>query len=113
MMWPGSSPSAVVNGAAGMIIAAVLIAGLYVGQEILIPLALAGLLGFVLAPLVRRLEILGLPNGLAVPAVIVVLLAVLFGGATIAGREVAQLLEDIPKHETNLREKARFLHFEL
>jgi predicted PurR-regulated permease PerM len=55
-MWPGSSPSAVVNGAAGMIIAALLVAGLYAGQEILIPLALAGLLGFVLAPLVRRLE---------------------------------------------------------
>jgi predicted PurR-regulated permease PerM len=112
-MWPGSSPSAVVNGAAGLIIAALLIAGLYAGQEILIPLALAGLLGFVLAPLVRRLESWGLPNGLAVPAVIVVLLAVLFGGATIAGREVAQLLEEVPKHETNLREKARFLHFQL
>jgi hypothetical protein len=39
-MWPGSSPSAVVNGAAGMIIAALLVAGLYAGQEILIPLAL-------------------------------------------------------------------------
>jgi predicted PurR-regulated permease PerM len=112
-MWPGSSPSAVVNGAAGMIIAALLVAGLYAGQEILIPLALAGLLGFVLAPLVRRLESWRLPNGLAVPAVIVVLLAVLFGGATIAGREVAQLLEEVPKHETNLREKARFLHFQL
>jgi predicted PurR-regulated permease PerM len=53
-MWPGSSPSAVVNGAAGMSIAALLIAGLYAGQDLLIPLALAGLLGFVLAPLVRR-----------------------------------------------------------
>src|ERR1700722_16764314 len=112
-MWPGSSPSAVVNGAAGLIIAALLVAGLNAGQEILIPLALAGLLGFVLAPLVRRLESWGLPNGLAVPAVIVVLLAALFGGATITGRELAQLLEEVPKHETNLREKARFLHFQL
>jgi predicted PurR-regulated permease PerM len=85
-MWPGSSPSAVVNGAAGMIIAALLVAGLYAGQDILIPLALAGLLGFVLAPLVRRLEGWGLPNAFAVPAVIVVLLAALFGGATVAGR---------------------------
>jgi predicted PurR-regulated permease PerM len=112
-MWPGSSPSAVVNGAAGMIIAALLIAGLYAGQDLLIPLALAGLLGFVLAPLVRRLESFGLPNGLAVAIVIAALLAALFGGATIAGREVAQLLEELPKHEANLREKARFLHFEV
>ncbi len=112
-MWPGSSPSAVVNGAAGMIIAALLIAALYAGQDLLIPLALAGLLGFVLAPLVRRLESLGFPNGLAVAVVIVTLLAALFGGGTIAGREVAQLLEELPKHEANLRDKARFLHFEL
>jgi predicted PurR-regulated permease PerM len=112
-MWPGSSPSAVVNGAAGMIIAALLIVGLYAGQELLIPLALAGLLGFVLAPLVRRLESWGSPTGLAVAAVIALLLAALFGGATIGGREVAQLLQEIPKHEANLRDKARYLHFEL
>jgi predicted PurR-regulated permease PerM len=112
-MWPGSSPSAAVNGAAAMIIAALLIAGLYAGQDLLIPLALAGLLGFVLAPLVRRLEGFGLPNGLAVAVVIAALLGALFGGGTIAGREVAQLLEELPKHEANLRDKARFLHFEL
>jgi predicted PurR-regulated permease PerM len=112
-MWPGSPPSAAVNGAAGMIIAALLIAGLYAGQDLLIPLALAGLLGFVLAPLVRRLEGWGIPNGLAVATVIAFLLGALFGGATIAGREMAQLLEALPKHEANLRDKARFLHFEL
>jgi hypothetical protein len=54
-----------------------------------------------------------LPNAFAVPAVIVVLLAALFGGATVAGREVTQLFEEVPQHEANLREKARFLHFEL
>jgi predicted PurR-regulated permease PerM len=112
-MWPGSSPSAVVNGAAGMVIAALLIAGLYAGQDLLIPLALAGLLGFVLAPLVRLLENWGVPNGFAVAAVIAALLAALFGGATVAGRQVAQLLEELPTHEANLRDKARFLHFEL
>jgi hypothetical protein len=45
-MWPGSSPSAVVNGAAGMIIAALVVAALYVGRDLFMPLALAGLLGF-------------------------------------------------------------------
>ena len=65
-MWPGSSPSAVVNGAAGMIIAALVVAALYAGRDLFMPLALAGLLGFVLAPLVRRLMNWGLPNGLSV-----------------------------------------------
>jgi predicted PurR-regulated permease PerM len=111
-MWPGSSPSAVVDGAAGMIIAALIIAALYVGQELFIPMALAGLLGFMLAPSVRRFENWGLPNGASVAIVIAVLLAALVGGITVASREVAQLLEEVPKHEANLRNKARFVHFE-
>jgi predicted PurR-regulated permease PerM len=112
-MWPGSSPSAVVNGAAGMVIAALLIAALYFGRDLLIPLALAGLLGFVLAPLVRRLEQWGLPNAVSVAVVMAVLLTGLFAGLTIAGRQLTQLLEEIPAHEVNLRDKARFVHFEL
>ena len=39
-MWPGASPSAAVNGAAGLIIAALLVAALYVGRDLLIPLAI-------------------------------------------------------------------------
>src|SRR5580704_10045456 len=110
VMWPGSSPSAVVNGAAGMVIAALLIAALYFGRDLLIPLALAGLLGFVLAPLVRRLEQLGLPNAVSVAVVMAVLLTALFAGFTVAGRQLTQLLEAIPAHEANLRDKARFVH---
>jgi predicted PurR-regulated permease PerM len=112
-MWPGSSPSAAVNGAAAMIIAALLIAGLYVGRDLLIPLALAGMLSFVLAPLVRRLANWGLPHGAAVALVIAVLLGALFAGATVTGGQVTQLLEELPRHEANLRDKARFLQLEL
>ncbi len=108
-MWPGSSPSAIVNGAAGMIIAALLIAGLYAGRDLLIPLALAGLLSFILSPLVHRLENWRVPTAPAVALVIVSLIGVLAGGAVIIGHEVAQLLEELPKHEANLRDKVRFV----
>jgi predicted PurR-regulated permease PerM len=111
-MWPGASPSAAVNGAAGMIIGALLIAALYVGRDLLIPLALAGLLTFVLAPLVRRLDHWGLPNGLSVALVVAALLGTVVAGATVTGRQVAQLLEELPTHEANLRDKARFVHLE-
>jgi predicted PurR-regulated permease PerM len=111
-MWPGSSPSAVVNGAAGMIIAALVVAALYVGRDLFMPLALAGLLGFVLAPLVRRLTNWRLPNGLSVALVIVLLLGSLSAGGMVVGRQLTQLLEDLPTHEANLRDKARFVHFE-
>jgi predicted PurR-regulated permease PerM len=58
-----------------MIIAALLIAALYAGHDLFVPLALAGLLEFVLAPLVRRLTNWGLPKGLSVALVIVLVLA--------------------------------------
>jgi len=112
-MWPGSSPSAAVNGAAGMIIAALLIAALYVGRDLLIPLALAGILSFVLAPLVRRLVHWRLPHGAAVALVIAALLGIVFAGATVAGSQVTQLLEELPRHEANLRNKAHFVQLEL
>jgi predicted PurR-regulated permease PerM len=112
-MWPGASPSGAVNGAAGMIIAALLITALYVGRDLLIPLALAGLLSFVLAPLVRRLVRWRLPHGASVALVVAVLLGTLFAGATITGGQVTQLLEELPSHEANLRDKARFVQLEL
>ena len=109
-MWPGSSSNPVVNCAAGLIVAALLFLGLYGGRDLLIPLALAGILSFILFPLVRRLTNWGLPQGVAVTLVVTALLAAVLGGMTLAGRQVAQLLEEVPRHETNLREKARYVH---
>jgi len=89
-MWPGGSPTAV-NGAAGLTIVALIIAALYVGRDLLIPLALAGILSFILAPLLRRLTDWRVPHGLAVALVITGVVAALGSGITLAGREVAQL----------------------
>ncbi|MFA9283890.1 hypothetical protein ACCQ08_03845 [Comamonas sp. SY3] len=46
----------------GMVIAAVVILGLYVGRDVLLPVALAALLGFLLDPAVSRLKRWGLPG---------------------------------------------------
>jgi len=109
-MWPGSPSTSVVNGAAGLIIVAFVILGLYGGRDLLIPLALAGILSFILFPVVRRLTNWGIPQGLAVTLVVTALIAAVLGGVTFAGSQVAQLLEEVPRHETNLREKARYVH---
>src|SRR6516162_1402237 len=108
-MWPGGSPTAV-NGAAGLTIVALIIAALYVGRDLLIPLALAGILSFILVPLLRRLTDWGVPRGLAVAVVITAVVSAVTAGATLAGREVAQLVEDVPRYESTLRDKARFMH---
>ncbi len=76
----------------------------------LIPLALAGILSVILFPVVRRLTNWGIPQGLAVTLVVTALIAAVLGGVTFAGSQVAQLLEEVPRHETNLREKARYVH---
>jgi predicted PurR-regulated permease PerM len=107
---PPGSPSTVVNSAAGIIIAALIILGLYEGRDLLIPLAVAGILSFILFPLVRRLNDWGFPQGIAVALVMSALVAALLGSLTLAGREVGHLLEDVPRHESNLREKARYVH---
>jgi predicted lysophospholipase L1 biosynthesis ABC-type transport system permease subunit len=70
-------PFPVGGGQRRVIIAALLIAALYAGHDLFVPLALAGLLEFVLAPLVRRLTNWGLPKGLSVALVIVLVLALL------------------------------------
>ena len=82
---------------------------LYLGREILQPLAIAALLGFVLTPLTKRLRSSGIPR---IPAV---LLSVLFAIAIIAALgstialQVSQLAQELPKYELNLRNKIRSL----
>ena len=95
--------------ASGLIVATLIVLFLYMGREILEPLVIAALLGFILAPLIRRLRGWGLWR---VPSVI---LTVVFAIAVIAALgstivyQVAQLAEELPKYETNLRTKIRAL----
>jgi predicted PurR-regulated permease PerM len=99
-----------VNIAAGTIIAALIIIGLYDGRDLLIPLAVSGILSFILFPLVRRLSDWGFPQGLAAALVMIALVVALLGSLTLAGREVGHLLEEVPRHESNLRQKARYMY---
>ena len=69
-MWPGSSPSSLVNGAAGLTIIALVIAALHFADDFLIPLALAGFLSFILQPLVQWLDDHRWPRPFAVLSVV-------------------------------------------
>jgi predicted PurR-regulated permease PerM len=93
--------------ASGLIVASLIVAFLYIGREILEPLVIAALLGFILAPLIRRLRGWGLwrvPSVILTVLLAITVLAAL--GSTIV-LQVAQLAEDLPKFETNLRAKIR------
>ncbi len=106
-MWPGSTPSSVVNAAASLTIMAIIIAALYLGAHILIPLALAGVLSFLLQPLVRWVRARLLPRTLAVLSVVMVTTFFIGLAGSFLAREVSYLVGDLPKYESNLRDKAK------
>src|SRR5579872_6100669 len=102
-MWPGASPSSVVEAAARLTIVALIIVAVYTGRDLLIPLSLAAILSFILFPLVRRLNHLRIPQALSVAIVTTLFVGALLGGMTIVGKEISQLVEDVPRYEMNLR----------
>lgn len=104
---PPPAPLAGVQTLATITVIAATIAALYFGRDILIPIALAVLLSFALAPLVNRLRRLGLPR---VPAVLaVVLLAFLAIGAfgVLVGSQLGQLAQNLPQYQQTIRAKIR------
>jgi predicted PurR-regulated permease PerM len=87
------------------VIAAVVVAGLYFGRPVLMPLALAVLMSFALAPLVALLKRWRL--GHLVPVLISLLLSiVILGGVgAFAGSQLAKLAADLPRYQSNLGHK--------
>lgn len=61
---------AVPGGLGGVATGALIIAALYLGREVFVPVALAILFSFVLSPLVKLLQKLRLPRSIAVIAVV-------------------------------------------
>ncbi|MFO1172745.1 MAG: AI-2E family transporter [Hyphomicrobiaceae bacterium] len=91
--------------AAGAVLAAIVIAGLYFGRDILVPLALATLLVFVLTPPLQWLRRRGLPKVIAV-ILVTALAAVSIGGVlAVVGTQLVQLAEELPGYQTNIKSK--------
>jgi predicted PurR-regulated permease PerM/GAF domain-containing protein len=98
-------PSAVL--ALKMLLAALIVAALWFGEEILVPFALAALLSFVLAPLVMRLVRIGLPRVPAVVLVVAFACAVIGGVGVYVGSQFTELSRDLPRYESTIRDKLR------
>jgi predicted PurR-regulated permease PerM len=86
-------------------VGAVVVAVLYFTREILVPIALAVLLSFVLAPLVRLLQRLKMPRPIAVIGAVAAALAIALSLAAMVIIEVNQLASDLPRYESTLGEK--------
>ena len=86
---------------------ALITAALYFGRDVLIPLALAILVSFILTPSVQRLQQMRLGRVLAV---VVVVFGTVAAVTWIMGRQLVSLAETLPRYEQNIRAKAAALH---
>ncbi len=81
------------------------VAALYFGRDIFVPLALAMLLSFALAPLVRRLRRLRVPNLPAVLSVVVLAFLLIFALGAIVTWQATDLAERLPTYRSNIESK--------
>ncbi len=81
------------------------VAALYFGRDIFVPLALAMLLSFALAPAVRWLRRLRVPNLPAVLSVVALAFLVIFALGAIVAWQAADLAEQLPTYRSNIEAK--------
>ena len=86
------------------------IAALYVGRDVLTPLALALLLTIGCLPAVAWLERCGLPRIPVVLLVLVLMVSLLLGLAYVVTTQALALAEELPRYETVLRAKLEGLN---
>src|ERR1700691_4150562 len=92
-----------------VLIAVVVVAALYFGREVLVPIALAILLTFVLAPLVRFLQGWYFPRIAAVMIVGLIAFAAIFALGALMVSQVNQLAGKLPGYQATLRDKIQRL----
>ena len=93
------------NAAGIMTVFVTLVATLYFGKEVLIPVTLALMLAFILAPLVDLLERLHLGRIASVLLGVVLALGVALAIGGVIGTQVADLTTDLPKYSARDREE--------
>ena len=83
----------------------VVIAGLYFGRSVLIPITLAVLLSFLLAPLVEILHRIRVPDFLAALLAVALALAAIVGIGGLIGTQVADLAGQVPVYASTIETK--------
>src|SRR5258705_858883 len=96
---------ALLSAVATAILAVIIIAMLYFGREIFVPVALAILLSFVLAPLVGILQRIRMPRGWAVVSVVILAFVLIFAMGSLLATQLTQLAGDLPRYQSTISEK--------
>jgi predicted PurR-regulated permease PerM len=91
--------------AARLVSIAVIVGALYFGQVVLIPIALAAFVTFLMSPLVMRLDRVKVPRVLGVLIVAGTVTGLLGGLGYLVVGELGELAAELPEHRDNIREK--------
>src|SRR5262252_864386 len=102
------TPTAALGGIWGLLLLAFVVAALYFGRSVLVPIALATLVTFLLSRLVTRLE--RWIGRIAAVLVTVIAMFTIFGAASwVIGRQVIDLADKLPDYQANIATKIRSL----
>jgi len=97
------------SGLVTLAVGIIIVAALYLGREVLVPMALAVLLSFVLGPPVLLLRRWRINRVVAVITVVVLAFAVIVGIGVLIGSQLAVLAENLPGYQSNITEKIQSL----
>jgi len=98
-----------VKGVSAAVLAALIVATLYFGRDVFVPIALAILLSFVLAPLVGVLQGWRVPRAVSVIGVVLLAFSVIFIISGVIATQMTDLADELPRYETNVRTKIQSL----
>ncbi|WP_439395085.1 AI-2E family transporter [Bradyrhizobium sp. PMVTL-01] len=96
---------ALLSAASAAILAVIIISTLYFGRDIFVPVALAVLLSFVLAPVVGLLQRIRVPRGLAVVGVVILAFILIFALGSLLATQLTQLAGDLPRYQSTISDK--------
>ncbi|MGH9587001.1 MAG: AI-2E family transporter [Acidobacteriaceae bacterium] len=113
---PAAAPPSALRPRAGglsaepLIVLALVLVGLYFARVVLVPLAIALSLNFLLSPAVAQIERLRIRRIPAVLLVIAMSFALVWGVGWIVTRQVISVINDLPNYQQNIQEKITSVH---
>jgi predicted PurR-regulated permease PerM len=93
-----------------IIATAVILALLYFGKDVLVPITLALILGLLMAPVARALRRIGVGHTGSVLITVLLLTFLLGGLMTVIGSQVVHLARSMPQYEATIHAKLQVLH---
>jgi predicted PurR-regulated permease PerM len=97
------------NALVNLAVAGLIVTALYFAREVLVPVALAVLFSFVLAPFVIRLQSWRVPRQLSVLVAVFVGFSIIFSLGGLMVSQANRLAEELPGYQQTLREKIQGL----